>query len=427
MRSYTLRAKAPVFAILVALMLFSLVGQTVQADDADLKILIREALNKNPEILAATSRIAASGHRISQVKSLPDPMISLGYQNDGFSRYSYGESSDSQWQYSASQTFPFPGKRSLKGNVASAETEVLKSSFDTLRLKTAARMRELYYDLFLVHKNLDIINEKSVLLARIEDAALARYTSGLASQQEVVMAQTEKYMLIEKEAMLRQKMQSLEAMINQTAGRDIRAPVNRPAAPAYVKYEKTVDMLIKRADDASPEIKARQKMVATAEARVDVAKKDIYPDFTLSAGYFQRAGGYQDMWSLSTSLSVPIYMASKQKPAINEALASLQEARYDMEATKLMVASVIRDNFSMVQATEKLADLYKNALLPKGSLDFDLAVSDYTKGKADVLTTVTRLKSLLDVELAYWSQLVEHEKAIGRLEAATGIMEIESS
>ena len=112
--------------------------------------------------------------------------------------------------------------------MALKDTEGLIALRDALRLKTAARIKELYYDLFLAYKDIDLLKEKQSLFERIEEAALARYSSGTGMQQEVLMAQTEKYMLLEKEEMLRQKIQSLEAMMNATVGRDVNSPLGRP-------------------------------------------------------------------------------------------------------------------------------------------------------------------------------------------------------
>ena len=83
-----------------------------------------------------------------------------------------------------------------------------------------ATVKQLYYDLFLAYKNIDILRETTGLFSRIEDAALARYSSGMGSQQEVVMAQTEKYMLLEKEAMQKQKIEAITGMLNSTIGRE---------------------------------------------------------------------------------------------------------------------------------------------------------------------------------------------------------------
>src|SRR3990172_4949781 len=49
----------------------------------DLKQLIEEAKRANPEIQAAKRRVEGAWARIPQARSLPDPMVSLGYQNEG--------------------------------------------------------------------------------------------------------------------------------------------------------------------------------------------------------------------------------------------------------------------------------------------------------------------------------------------------------
>ena len=100
------------------------------------------------------------------------------------------------------------------------------------RLKVVERVKTLYYELFLAYKTLDLLHERAALLSRTEEAALARYSSGMGQQQEVLMAQTEKYMILEREGMQRQQIQSTEAMLNNAVGRDVTAPLGRPAEPA---------------------------------------------------------------------------------------------------------------------------------------------------------------------------------------------------
>src|SRR4030042_2454030 len=186
-------AKILVFSILALTLLVP--GRTF-AGDAELSALIDEALNNNPDILASLARIDAAGYRITQAKSLPDPMVMIGYQNEGLRKYTYGMEPDAQWMFSASQEFPFPGKLALKGSMAESDLESLKAMHDLLKKKTEARVKELYYDLFLSYKNIDLLKDKADLFARIEDLALSRYSTGRSMQEEVLMAQTEKYMLL---------------------------------------------------------------------------------------------------------------------------------------------------------------------------------------------------------------------------------------
>ena len=396
----------------------------VWADELRLRDLIEEALRKSPEILASESRALAAGYRPPQAGSLPDPMIMFGYQNEGWERYTFGEEPDAQWMFSVSQMFPFPGKLSLKEEMARQDAEGTYIIHESVKLKTIVRIRELYYDLFLAYKNIDLIKERTALFSRIEDAALARYSSGMGMQQEVLMAQTEKYMLFEKEEMQKQKIQSLEAMLNTTVGRDVNAPLDRPAAQTLSLEAKSLDELLNKAYEHSPEIRARQRMVAAAEAKVKMSEKEYYPDFTLAASYFTRGGGqFMDMWSLTTTINIPVFYRTKQRQAVLEANAALAESKRMLEATRLMVASAIRDTYSMWRTAERLADLYKNGLMPKTYQDFESALAGYANGKTEALTVINRLKALIDFETLYWAQVAEREKALARFEAMTGIVE----
>ncbi len=411
----------PILRYSVTPLLILLLTNIAFAEELNLQQLTAEALKNNPEILAAESRANASRFRIPQAQSLPDPMFMFGYQNEGWRRYTYGEMQGAQWMFSASQMFPFPGKLSLKGEMTSRDAESLKASSASIRLKTIARVKELYYELLLAYKNIDLIKDRTILFSRIEDAALSRYSTGMAPQQEVLMAQTEKYMLREKEEMFKQKIQSIEAMLNTTIGRDVNSPLGRPVEPSLTVFNRSMDELLKAAHENSPEIKSREKMAESAETKVQMAKKEYYPDFTIAASLFKRSREFEDMWSLTTTINIPIFYRTKQRQAVHEAEASLSEARNEKEAIRLMIASAIRDNYSMLRTAEKLMELYKNGLIPKTYQDFEAALSGYVTGRVEAITVISRLKSLIELETLYWNQFVEREKAIARVEAITAV------
>jgi len=386
----------------------------------ELQPLIDEALKNNREIQAMEARWKASTYRVPQATSLPDPMVMIGYQNDGWSKYTFGKMDGAQWMYGVTQTFPFPGKRSLKGDMAEQDAESIEASYQAVRLKTIATIKELYYELFRTYKDIDLIHDKTALFSRIEDAALARYATGMAGQQEVLMAQTEKYMLLEKEIMLKQKVESLEAMLNNAAGRETAAPLGRPSDPQTTVFPYALEDVLKRANDSSPEIRSKERMIASSRARVSMAQKEFYPDFTVAGNVYKRSGDFSDMWSLTATINIPLYFNTKRQ-AVSEAKSLSYEATSELEATKLMLASSIRDNYSMLTMAEKLMGLYKSGLIPKTGQDFELALSGYASGKVEAITVINRLKALLDYETLYWAQFVEREKAIARLGSIAGM------
>jgi len=386
----------------------------------NLQALVQEALKNNPELRLAESRWKTSTFRVPQSRSLPDPMFMLGYQNEGTRRYTYGEMADSEWMFAASQMFPFPGKLSIKEEMAAKDAQSLEADYQAVRLKTIARVKELYFDLFLAYRNIDIIRDKTALFSRMEDAAAARYGSGMAPQQELLMAQTEKYMLLEKEEMLKQKVESMEAMLNSATGREATSPLGKPPEPDETMYPYSMDELIQTAYEHAPEIKSRELMIGSAEAGIHLAEKEYYPDFTLSANLSKKGGDFENMVGFTTTINLPLYYKSKQRQGVYEAKSILSEGEHELKDIKLMVSSSIRDNYSMLQTAGKLMELYRKGLIPKTYQDFDAALAGYVTGKVEAITVISRLKSLLDYELLYWEQFVTREKAIARLESLTG-------
>lgn len=396
---------------------FFLIAATFFHGDPVLEGLVDEALKNSPEVKASLARIEAARLKVPQAGSLPDPMIMAGYQNEGFDRYTYGEMQGSQWMFSATQQFLFPGKRKLKEEMAARDAQSLESMHELLKLKTAARVKELYFDLFAAYKNLEFLGEKRLLLARIEDLTLSRYTAGKAMQQDVVMAQTEKYMLLEKEEMLRQKIQSLEAMLLAVVGRTNGEALPKPAEPQYRPFDMDLQKTLEMAVEHSPEMQSRRRMIEAAETRLSMTRKEYFPDYAIGGSYFNRAGDFPDMWAATVTFNIPLYFYTKQKPAEMEARANIDLARRELEATRLMIEASVRDNHSMLRSSERLIEIYSQGLLPKSRQDIEQTLTAYSTGRLEAVSVISRVKTLLDYESQYWLSRMEREKALARLHA----------
>jgi len=412
------------------------------AQSPDLDAYLAEAAANNPDIKAATKRAAAARHRIPQEKSLPDPSVSVGYQNEGLRWYTYGNSDDAQWMAGLSQTIPYPGKLMAKGDVAAREADTLGIQADIVRFKTEARVKELYYDLFLAYKSLDILERKENLLAGMEQAALARYSAGMGSTQDVLMAQSEKYMLLDQGVALRRQIATQEAMLAEALGRRAPGGIPRPAEPPAALYPRSLDELLAKFAPGAPESRSREKMVEAAEAKVRVAKGEFVPDLTVNAGYARKGfkmereikpvveGGdaftgrtqkWMDMWTLGVSVTVPLYFWSKQMEGLKESRQGLEAARQELEAARNAVTSIVRDNYAVIKAAESSMNLYTKSLGPRSRQDYDLAMARYAAGGGDALTVLTRLKNLFDYEVDYWARAVDKQKAAAKLEALLGL------
>ncbi len=156
-------------------------------------------------------------------------------------------------------------------------------------------------------------------------------------------------------------------------------------------------------------------MTEASELKLKMAKKEYYPDVTLTAGIFPRGGDFENMYSLTAQFNLPLWFKTRQNAGVQEANASILQAKNETEAARLMVVAVIRDNYSMIRSSEKLMGLYKEGLLPKTYQDFQSALSGYGTGSVEAIVAITRVKNLIEYENLYWNQFVEREKAIARL------------
>lgn len=404
----------------LALILWAVSILPAGAEELRLEDLVAQALRNNPDISVASARAEAARQRISREGSLMDPMLSVGYQNEGFEKYTYGESGDSQWMFSLSQTFPFPGKRSLQREAAASEAGALEASARAVKREVVGRVAQAYFDLVLAVHELDIATARAPLAARLEEAALARYGSGTGAQEDVIMAQTAKYLLLEAETMARARKESAEAMLRRETGSPDSGPLARPAPFFPTPFPHTLGELVEKARQQAPELSEKGDMVSAAAHRLERARKEAWPDVTLMGQYSNRGGGFEDMWGLTASVPLPLFYRQKQGAAVTESSINLAGAKKELEAAKLKVASEIRDNLAMVRAADRVIELYTTALIPKARQSVDAAIALFASGRMDASEALAFLKAPFDYELLLWQQRVQREKAIARIRILTG-------
>lgn len=409
-----------IFAGIMTIVFFPAWAGSVHAENSELERIIVKALDHSPELAALRSKTGASRHRIPQAGSLPDPMFMVGYQNMGTRAYTYGDE-DSQWMFTASQMFPYPGKLALKTEMAEKESESLKYETEMAEINLIQKIRETYVDIALAGKELEIISAKKILYEKIEETSLARYSSGMGMQQDALMAQTEKYMLIESGEMIKAGILSKKAMFAGFTGYFEAKDNFNPVFPSMTKFTLSMEDAIKKADAGNPEILAKMKMSEASKSRADMAKREFYPDFTISAGYGLKGGDYDDMVNVSATANIPIFYKSKQSEGVYEAKKLLDQSRHEVEEARVMTASRIRENYAMLKSSENLSKLYLNAIIPKNRQDFDLSLASFSTGRTEASVVIEKLKKLRDSETAYWKNLAEREKSITRIEALAGV------
>src|SRR6266481_3128886 len=342
--------------------------------------LLREAEQNSPQIQAARQSWQAAKQVPTQVSTLPDPQFTLQHFSVGSPRPFAGYT-NSDFAYigvGVTQDIPYPGKLKLRGDIAKREADVSQQQVETVRRAVLAEVKASYFRLAYLSKTLTILESDGELLKQVEQAADARYRSGMGTQQDVLQAQLQKTKLVREIAMHHLELGKLEAQLKQFLDRPQDSPDIEPADLAETPLLQTFQELLGAAKAQNPELAASQKIIDKQSLQVDLARKDFYPDFNVQY-MWQRTDPtqFRAYYMLSFGVRVPIYRSRKQKPELAQAQSEELRARSELEAQSQQVASELRSQYVVVQQTAELLKIHREGLSPQSRSEFQAALAAY--------------------------------------------------
>ena len=409
--------------ILMSLLIISgiLLSTQARADDSEvtLKELEQEALQNNPEIRMAGKKAESADEKRSLAAAMPDPMIGYMVQNVGSPfTWSVGTEDMSMQGIVFAQEVPFPGKLSTMGQAAGKMAEREHENAREMQLRVLTEVRNAYYEYYLAYQSTEIITRTKDLMKNVQQITETRYGTGQGTQQDVLRAQLEVMMLLDKIAEEERKIETQAAMINRLVGRDPLAHLGRPAELPPVSLNKSVEDLAAMAQAHSPLLQGKQRMVEQSEFEVSSQKKEYLPDMVLSGGWFTR-GEKSDVWQASVMLKVPLYFWNKST-GVKAANADLHAARYDYNTAQLAVLARMRDLYAMAKTSEHHLHLYETGIIPQATQALQSTLSNYRVGKTDFLTLLDSQGLLLKYQLMAQEELANLHKTLSMIGEMTG-------
>ena len=396
---------------------------TVTQPDAQLSLsldeLVQEALEKNPEAQSALHTVNALRRRVPQVKTLPDPVVGIGWAGN-LAPFSTMSGDPSSYRgVTVSEQFPYPGKLKLQGAIADKEADAAQADYEAIRRRVTAEVKAAFYDYFYFDKAIQTTTKNKDLLEKLSKIAEARYRVGKAMQQDVLRSQVEVSLLIEKLTVLEQQKETAQARINTFLLRAPEAPL--PPAPevepATMKY--SLDELYALAGDNDTAVQRNQRMVERSRLSVALAQKQYRPDFGVSYMYQQRTA-QPDMNGVTFSVNIPVFYRSKQRQGVAEASENLISAEKMRDNRQNEVRFELKQQYLAAKASERLLTLYSKGVVPQSSLALESSMSSYQVGNVDFLSLVANFTTLLDYEIDYYRQLADYQTALARIESLTG-------
>lgn len=390
------------------------------ADDPVLASLIEEAMQKRPELLQAQALTRAERERVPQARALPDPVLSLGIQNDGFKSIEIGKMETSYYSIGASQTLPWFGKRGLRAEVADLQARQAEADQARARLSVEAEVRRAYLDLLLARDELKLLARLEALWIQSEGLARTRYEAGQGAQSDILRAQLERSRLKQRRWVLEAEERRRREALNRACVRPLDAPVETTRSLRDLPDPELPDreQALADAEARSPELARALAAGQQAERRLDLARKDYFPDFTVSAGVMPR-GALDPMWQAGLSFSIPLWAGSKQSRAVAENESRSQAGLQGADAVRQLLRLRVEERLAVLSGLLETNRLYRAGILVQSDATTSSTLAQYRVGRVTFASVLEALVGYLsDVDGFFNSVAAAQRIAIAQREVS---------
>ena len=406
--------------------LLSLIPLIVLAQQNTLDSLVDQALRVSPKLKMLQSKYSAAESQINVNSNLPDPMLTLGLMNLPTNSFSFTQEPMTGKIIGLSQAIPFPGKLGSMADASEKGAEIVKQEIYDARNEIVKNISQNYYELIFVRKTIDVANENLKLLNEIAKVVRTNYTVAKASQQNLFKVELEITNLNDKIDELKNKENSITAMINAQLLRSHDALVFTDNLPSIRYYEFSQKQLDSLAVQNRPFLSGIQLAKEKAGLQEKLAKYDYLPNFNVSVQYSQRDRiaktntPLADFASFMVGISLPLNYGGKVSSKVEEteAIQDMYQEQYNLSLQ--MLNSNFGAAISKLNSLKDRIKLVEQAQLPQAQKTYSAALSSYQVGQIDFINVIDSQNKLYQVETNLYRLKTDYLKEVEELKFLTG-------
>jgi NodT family efflux transporter outer membrane factor (OMF) lipoprotein len=407
-----------------------------QFGDAQLKVLIDEALMGSPTVAQARARIAAAQAYTETAKAGTMPSINADYslERKQFSGTSYiPKPFAGSWQtendglLSASYDLDVWGKKreTLKASVS--ELQATKADAEVVKLTLTTAIARTYNQLARLYVLRDIAQQEVERREAIDRITAGRIGTGLDTEVERKTAQanlaTARSVVAAFDGSILTTRYQLAALMGKGPDRGL----------AIARPELGVGDEVRLPDNLPADLVSRRPDIVAARWRVDAithevkeAKAEFYPDINLSAAIGLDAFGFGRFLtaasrtaSVGPAIHLPIFDAGALRAQLKGRYADFDTAVATYNQTLINALSDVATQLAQIHSSDaQLADA-QAAQLAARQAD-DLAITQYKGGLTNQLTVLNADMTALQAEQAVANLLMSRRDQQIALASALG-------
>ena len=397
--------------------------------DESLRVLVQEALARNPGLKAGFARARAAAQKAPQVASLPDPTA----EATAFLLPPETRVGPQRLMLGFSQALPWLAKLDLKEAAALQEAVALQREVQADRLRLVTDVRRLYYELLFLDRSRATVRRLLDDLDQHEEVAQARYATGVGSTQAVLKLQAEMTRASQELLNLDSREAALRARLNGLRDRPAATPVTRGTLPEAIgEVDLKPERLLDQARSVRPELQAADARLARADLVERLARMARRPDFRVGVTYtlvtsrdddaarlLAIQGDGNDVFGLRGGVTLPVRKRSRAA-AIQEALDLRSHAVDEKRHAELSVETEVGDLTERLPLAWRRLRLLEDLLVVQADEALESAEAGYIAGALNSLDLVDAEEVLFEALTAVDKARVDYLIGLAELEGAVG-------
>lgn len=394
-------------------------GFQILANAQNLNDYFRIAAENNPGLQAKYKSFEAALQRATQVSSLPDPNLSLGY----FISPVETRIGPQRAKFSLTQMFPWFGTLKAQENVATLFAEAKYQEFLDARNKLYYQISASYYPLYELQSWILIEEENQRILSSYKDIATAKFQNNKGSMVDVLRVDIMLKDAVTNLSILKQKQKPLKTRFNKFLNRDEHEEIVIQDSLLVIEMVESYrrDSMLA----SNPLLEELDLKVKASAAQEHASKKQGLPKFGVGLDYvmvgkrtdMDPEGNGRDALMPMVAISLPIY-SGKYKAAQKEA--RLMQESYSLqkkEVTNMLIGSYDIIWFEIQKQAELIA-LY-NEQIQESRQSLNLLFSAYANANLDFEEVLRMQQQILKYQKLKATAKVEYHTSIAELDYIT--------
>lgn len=412
-----LRSKLSVVLILVLWVTCFLWGQSAEnPSPLTLEQCISMAIQQNPLVLSSLQQYQASLARVYQAKAFPQP--SLDYDSDLQPKlFNFKDSGESY--FGISQSIEFPGKRYLRGKIASKESNEIMAEIDLLKLDIVFQVKQAFYGLLLAQEKLKYAEQDLELSQDFLQKAELKYDAGDVAKVEVLRARVEAAKAANEVRTASNEVRLAKAYLNFLLARKKYTPLEIKGDLKRIPVKLDIEELKKRALSFRPEI----RRINLSLEKENLVKKQAYmsylPDFELGVSK-HRIKGEGSWWDVTLSFPIPLFFWQPKKGEIAEAKANIESLKRETEHLRNAITLEVEEAYMNALTAANQIQLFEEEILTQAEEVYNMFLFSYQEGEIGGIELIEARRTLMEARKSYADALFNYDAALAALEKSIG-------